>query len=85
SVIADQLNSMGAETVDSIGETLLIRDGLFCGRKFQCAGYEVVWFVEEDEIKFFSPCGELLKAVSALAAIREYEERHDDYPQRRVA
>lgn len=84
-VIAEQLSQFGAPRTDSIGESILIRNGLFCGRKFQCEGYEVVWFIEEDEIKFFSPCGDLLKSTSAIACIRQYEERHYSQETRRAA
>lgn len=84
-VIAEQLRQYGAQRVDSIGETILIRSGLFCGRKFQCEGYEVVWFIEEDEIKFFSPCGDLIKSTSAIACIRQYEELCDTQESRRAA
>jgi hypothetical protein len=84
-VIAEQLGQLGAQQTASIGESILIRNGLFCGRKFQCEGYEVVWFIEEDEIKFFSPCGDLLKSNSAIACIRDYETRHYPQFQRRAA
>lgn len=83
--IAEQLRSFGAQDAVSLREAILIRDGLFCGRKFQCEGYEVVWFIEEDEIKFFSPCGDLLKATSAIACIAQYEAIQDVPMQRRVA
>lgn len=82
-VIAQQLSQMGATGTDSVGESILIRNGLFCGRKFRCSGYQVVWFIEEDEIKFFSPCGDLLKSTSAIACIHEYEaqlDRRDNPP-----
>ncbi len=84
-VIAEQLSSLGAQQTQSMGESILIRDGLFCGRKFQCEGYVVVWFIEEDEIKLFGPCGDLLKATSAISCIRDYEDRVASYSQRRVA
>ncbi len=83
-VVAQQLSQLGATGTDSVGESILIRNGLFCGRKFQCSGYHVVWFIEEDEIKFFSPCGDLLKATSAIACIHEYEA-HLDSPQQSVS
>ncbi len=76
-VVAQQLSQLGATGTESMGESILIRNGLFCGRKFQSAGYHVVWFVEEDEIKFFSPCGDLLKSTSAIACIHEYEVHID--------
>ncbi len=84
-IIAEQLSSFGAQQTDSIAESILIRDGLFCGRRFQCEGYIVVWFIEEDEIKFFGPCGDLLQATSAIACIRQYEERLASQDQRRAA
>jgi hypothetical protein len=85
--IAAQLSSFGAPTVESLHETILIRNGLFCGRKFQCEGHEVVWFIEEDEIKFFSPCGDLLKSATAIACVGEYELkcRESEQSERRAA
>lgn len=71
--IAEQLCSFGVQEISTMQEAILIRGGLFCGRKFQCEGYEVVWFLEEDEIKFFSPCGDMLRSASAIACLSEYE------------
>lgn len=84
-VIAAQLEQFGAQQTTSMGESILIHNGLFCGRKFQCDGYEVVWFIEEDEIKFFSPCGDLLKSASAVACLQEFELRHANVSVRRAA
>ena len=41
------------QTVDDehLSETLLIRDGYFCGRKFSMSGYSLIWFLEENQIK----------------------------------
>lgn len=71
--IAWQLGSLGVRDTSSMHETILIHNGLFCGRKFQCEEFEVVWFLEEDEIKFFSPCGELLRASTSTACLQELE------------
>lgn len=65
SAIASELLALGAGDVSDLRETILIRDGLFCGRKFQSCGYSVVWFMEENEIKFFSPTGQLLLATTS--------------------
>jgi len=73
--IAEQLIQLGVQATESLHETILIRNGLFCGRKFQCEGHEVVWFIEEDELKFFSPCGELLMATSGIPFLLEAEQR----------
>ena len=71
--IAWHLSSLGVNEPGNMRETMLIHNGLFCGRKYQCEDYEVVWFLEEDEIKFFSPIGELLIATSAIECIRNFE------------
>ena len=70
--IACQLEQFGVQDTAEMHETLLIRNGLFCGRKFQCSGHMVVWFIEEDEVKFFSPCGDMLKATSAVECLARY-------------
>lgn len=81
--ISNHLEMLGANNAESLHETMLIHNGLFCGRKFKCDEYEVVWFLEEDEIKFFSPVGELLKACSAIECLQGLE--HLDAEQRRAA
>jgi len=72
-----QLEGLGVQDVESMHESILIRDGLFCGRKFRCEEYQVVWFLDEDEIKFFSPVGELLKTSSAVECNRNYDQSQD--------
>ncbi len=62
----------GAELVSPY-ESILIRNGLYCGRKFQWQGYEVVWFLDEDEIKFFGPCGNILFSNSTVPFIHMVE------------
>ncbi len=86
--IAEQLTTFGVPSISSMHETILIRNGIFCGRKFQCEGYEVVWFMEEDQIKFFSPCGDLLKStspISCLLASEAPENRPAESEDRRAA
>ena len=75
SAIAHQLRQFGAQPKADLHETLLIRNGLFCGRKYLCDGHLVVWFIEEDEIKFFSPCGDLLKAMSAIECLANCDQQ----------
>ena len=69
SAITEKLQEYAGRQIDSLRETILIQNGLFCGRKFQAEGYEVVWFLEEDELKFFGPTGELLLASHAIGIV----------------
>ena len=45
-------------------ETVLIRDGYFCGRRFEADGFHAVWFTEEHEIKFYDRAGAMVRAVA---------------------
>ncbi|MFO0912729.1 MAG: hypothetical protein U0795_07215 [Pirellulales bacterium] len=42
-----------------IQESLLIRNGHYCGQKLVYAGWTVIWFVEEGQLKVFGPDGQL--------------------------
>lgn len=34
-------------------ESILIRNGSYCGRRFEADGAYAIWFLEEDEVKFY--------------------------------
>jgi hypothetical protein len=42
-----------------ITETVLLRGGAFCGRRLQYGGWQLVWFMEERQVKLWRPDGEL--------------------------
>lgn len=50
-------------------ESILIRDGFYCGRCFQLRGFRAVWFFEEDQIKIYRSSGELLETFSGRDAL----------------
>lgn len=51
---------MGVEALDDCCETILIRDGFYCGRRFSVGDHRAIWFLEEEVIKFFGTDGEFL-------------------------
>jgi hypothetical protein len=55
-------------TVDgkSIQETTLVRNGSYCGRRFALAGYSLVWFQEEGQVKLYGPLGNLEQSCSVV-------------------
>ncbi|WP_164101751.1 hypothetical protein [Candidatus Laterigemmans baculatus] len=59
-------------------ESILIRGGFYCGRRFHLGGYSAVWFAEEDEIKLFDSQGQLIDALTI-------EEFHATLEHRRAA
>lgn len=68
-----QLDQLGVSDASNTRESMLIQNGYYCGRKFQCEDHEVVWFLEEDEVKFFNPQGDLLLATSAVQCIEHHQ------------
>ena len=45
-------------------ESILIRDGFYCGRRFDLGSHRAVWFLEEDVVKIYSQEGELESVLS---------------------
>lgn len=56
-------------------ETIMIRGGHYCGHRFECSGMRAVWFLEEDQIKFFAPDGSLLKVDTPSDAVASDQTR----------
>jgi hypothetical protein len=48
---------LGASLGEQMSEHILIRNDLYCGRRFRCGELQAVWFIEEDEIKVYGPDG----------------------------
>ena len=38
---------------DQFRESILIRNGSYCGRRFEAESAFAIWFLEEDEVKFY--------------------------------
>lgn len=51
--VKDIFISQGLEHLDEICETILIRDGFYCGRSFTAGNLRAVWFLEENVVKYF--------------------------------
>ncbi len=45
-------------------ETILVQDGHYCGRRFRGATVQAVWFLEEEQVKFYDGDGALLEVYS---------------------
>lgn len=62
--VRETFRNQGAEQLDDTCETILIRDGFYCGRRFTCGQHRAIWFGEEKVIKFYGPQGEFVTAQS---------------------
>jgi hypothetical protein len=57
-------------SVTDIQETILIRQGCYCGRKISGAGHSAIWFVEESQVKLQDPEGQLLGTMTIAAFLQ---------------
>jgi hypothetical protein len=73
--IRAELAAQGCD-LETLQETILIRGGMYCGRRFQGSHGSAVWFVEENQIKYYGPDGALLHSTAAPSVAR---------PKRRAA
>lgn len=55
-----------AQPADRLCESILIRDGYYCGRRFGNGEMEAVWFLEENELKLYASDGSLVEVVVAV-------------------
>jgi hypothetical protein len=52
--VAETFAQMDVREPQQFRESLLIRKGSYCGRRFEADGAYAVWFLEENEVKFYS-------------------------------
>ena len=67
--VFETLRRHGADLDTVPRETLLIRDGAYCGHRYQVGSHQAVWFIEEDEVKFYGPEGGVLETVHPTTAL----------------
>lgn len=51
---------------EEFSESILIKAGNYCGRRFVGSGGHAIWFVEESQIKLYGADGKLLHVISTL-------------------
>jgi hypothetical protein len=57
------LQELGLPAQD-LEETILIRNGFYCGRRFAGASGHAIWFCEENQLKFYGEHGALLHVIT---------------------
>lgn len=70
---AEYLGLPGSAGDEPVHESILIQDGFYCGRKFSRDGYVMVWFVEEQQVKIYSPQG----ALKLTASVHDFLHQVD--------
>lgn len=63
--IAEWLTTEGFSVPEEIRESILIRDGFYCGRRFEMDDCSAVWFTEDDQVKIYDGESNLLNSFMA--------------------
>ena len=66
------LTDQGADAGATLCESILVRGGFLCGRRFELDGFSAIWFVEERQLKYFDRSGTVFDIARAgeTAALR---------------
>lgn len=81
-IATQSIRSLVTETFAMLGvnrpepqERILIRDGNYCGRRFEVDGLAAVWFVDEGQIKFYGAVGAVIKVIDCQAGAASHYRR----------
>lgn len=74
-IVYETFRQNGASVEDVPEETILVRSGIYCGRRFDAAGLHAVWFLEENQVKFYGPGGLLCQVMHPATASLQNEQR----------
>lgn len=68
-LVAGALARVAGDGADAIRESILIRDGLYCGRRFETSAGYAIWFVEENQVKIFESAGRVVDVLQLDGAM----------------
>ena len=63
-LIGQRFQVMGVTEESQLSESILIQDGCYCGRRFSRDGVQAIWFVEEEQVKFYCREGTVVQVCS---------------------
>jgi hypothetical protein len=73
--VAETFSELGAPPCEEFRESLLIRDGAYCGRRFQADDGHAIWFVEENQVKFYRADGSVACVIEPKMTIETRQAR----------
>jgi len=65
--IADVFQQLRLSGDDAPRQSLLIRDGNYCGRRFEADRGHALWFFEEDQVKVFGADGRVVRVIERVS------------------
>jgi len=65
-LVAEAFARAGMPQPAEFSESILIKGGNYCGRRFVGEGGHAIWFVEENQLKLYASDGQLTQVISTL-------------------
>ena len=65
-LVEQNFRSLGISVDSGIEETILVRNGFYCGRRFAADSAHAIWFCEEDQVKFYGSNGAVLRVLQKI-------------------
>ena len=59
--VSQALTQPGQADAGELRESILIRDGYYCGRRFESDAGAAIWFVEENQVKMYRADGSMTR------------------------
>jgi hypothetical protein len=66
-LVEQNFRELGIVSTGGIEETILIRNGYYCGRRFAVDSAHAVWFCEEDQLKFYGGDGAMVRVLQQVS------------------
>jgi hypothetical protein len=76
-IVRDIFAELGQAADCQATEHILLRDDVYCGRRFQADGLQAIWFIEENEVKIYAKDGSVARVLSPseILPLEETERR----------
>lgn len=68
-LVSEVFSQLDGRPCAELRETILISDGSYVGRRFDGPQGHAIWFVEEDQLKFFRPDGSMARVIEPATAL----------------
>jgi hypothetical protein len=62
-LVRQTFQELQVPATEGLEETILIRNGFYCGRRFATTAAHAIWFCEENQLKFYGEQGTVLHVI----------------------
>jgi hypothetical protein len=70
-LVAATFAELGADQIEPITRTILLRDRYFVGYQFSCAEMRAIWFTDGGVIKLYDRAGKLVRKIDPKEQVKQ--------------